>query len=52
MEEGREWLRMPLEHAAAAGEVGLVNDLLEAAADAGRVFNLVVSKCYETNRAN
>lgn len=32
-EQWAEWLRVPLEHAAAAGDVALVNDLLEAGAN-------------------
>lgn len=32
-EQWAEWLRAPLEHAAAAGDVDLVNDLLEAGAN-------------------
>ena len=33
-EQWAEWLRVPLEHAAAAGDVPLVNDLLTAGASA------------------
>lgn len=44
---GSEWLRLPLEHASAAGGLELVNGLVEAGADTCSTLHLAIHGGYE-----